>query len=425
MEKIFGRSLENVEKIKCARSISIKKVNDILLQILIWLIIFDSARNYTYLPGAFGYLKDVIVIWFVIWLVVGKKISFPKMGISFYLLMILVCCYSWIGLVNSEGLSKLTIVIYILKNIGFFVSVIVFWNLDKITDYDYEKYINLYLKLSLVLVVVNIFGYFVPNPIVSRTIDIHIGNGYYENRISVGQPAIAVFPMIISYFYTLLFINKDKVKKMLVYLVGIIIAVSTTGILTLVLGHIVIFFFSKNISVEIKKRIGKLFVIFLILGTVAFISFKNSPVFVQAYTLLDIKIRALFSDNIQDMSMNTRDLNFEKANQTMNSAFDKLFGRGAYGYYSNNIKISNIENTYRSIYLAYGICGGILFILFWLSTIFKKFKDYLKNKNIVSLFIIILVLIYMAHAYTLDILYTSTILLSFGLFYGICKSRKI
>lgn len=416
MEKIFGRSLEKVEKIKHGRGISIKKVNDILLQILIWLIIFDSARNYTYLPSAFGYLKDVIVIWFIIWLVVGKKIRFPKMGISFYLLMILVCCYSWIGLVNSEGLSKLTIVIYILKNIGFFISVIVFGNLDKITDCEYEKYIDLYLKLSLVLVAVNIFGYFVPNPIVSRTID-NIGNGYYENRISVGQPAISVFPMIISYFYTLFFIKKRKILKMSIYLIGVIISVSTTGIFTLIFGSIIFILLSSKVPIYVKKKMKQLLLIVILIVGITRICLQNNVIFQQAYNLFYIKVNSIFSNNIQDLSMNARDLKFEKVMNSMASTTNKIFGLGVYGYYSDRIQVGNLENTYRSVYVFYGILGEILFLIFWCSNGIKHLYYCMKNSSSKDLFIVILLIIYVAHAYTLDIFYVSTILLSFGLFY--------
>jgi len=423
MEKVSKRNFANITEIDYKGKISIKKFNDVLLQLLVWLIVFDSARNYTYLPDAFGYLKDVIMIWFIIWLLINRKLKFPKMGIAFYLLMFLVCFYSWIGIFNSNGISKLTIVIYIVKNIGFFIAIIVFWNLDKIIDYKYSKYINLYLTLSLVLVAVNIFGYFVPNPIVGRSIDIHIGNGYYQNRISVGQPSIAVFPMIISYFYTFLFVKEKKVLKMIIYILGIVIAISTTGILTIVVGQIIILFFSNNMSKDTIRKLYKFIITLLLVGFVLWLMIKDTEVYQNAYEMLYIKLSAFFTGNYTDLSMVTRNNKFEVARRTMKTLGEKVFGRGAYGYYTNNSQIGNIENTYRSVFLAYGYFGEFVFILFWIKNIGNNLYKFINGKNIVNLFIAILCIIYMLHAYTLDILYTSTILLSFGLFFAIDRFR--
>ena len=159
-----------------------------------------------------------------------------------------------------------------------------------------------------------------------------------------------------------------------------------------------------------------LLIVVLIVG-ITRICLQNNVIFQQAYNLFYIKVNAILSNNIQDLSMNARDLKFEKVMNSMASTTNKIFGLGVYGYYSDRIQVGNLENTYRSVYVFYGILGEILFLIFWCSNGIKHLYYCMKNSSSKDLFIVILLIIYVAHAYTLDIFYVSTILLSFGLFY--------
>ena len=398
----------------------------ILLKIFIFLIVFDSARNYTYLPAAVGYIKDFIVYFFGALLLINWfKIKLPAIGGAFYGLMFFTCFYSWTGMLNSNGLALTTIAIYIFKNIEFFILVILFKN-SKLFHLDLKELINFYLKLSLILVFVNIIGYFIPNPIVYRGITTHFDNGYYENRITVGQPAISIFPMIISYFYTAIFVENKKILKLLIYTVGIVISVSTTGILCFILCNILLLLFIGSLSKSARRQLLKFYLSMALLAVVAVLVLMNTDIFVRASELLSVKVRAFFFGTVTDHAMNARDIKFEVASQKVQTLFDQLLGLGAYGYYDVRLgsNFDNIENTYRSILLFYGYIGEAFFILFFVRNIVVSFMDAFRSKSKTAIMVLILFVIYAMHAYTLDIFYTSTILSSFGLFYNLIENQK-
>ena len=403
------------------------KFHMVLLKIFIFLIVFDSARNYTYLPAEIGYIKDAIVFLFGGLLLINySKIKMPSIGIAFYGLMIFTLFYSWIGIVNSNGLAIRNIVVYILKNIEFFILVIVFKN-SKLFNLDLKDLINFYLKLSLVLVFVNIIGYFVPNPIVYRGITKHFDNGYYENRITVGQPAISIFPLLLSYFYTAIFVDRHKILKMIIYTTGIIISVSTTGVLSFVLCNLILLLFINNLNKDARRQILKFYLLMFLFAFVVLILIVDTDVFKQASELIGSKIKAFFFDDGVDPSMKIRDLKFESALKKAQTLFDKLFGLGAYGYYDVefNSDFENIENTYRSVLLFYGYVGASFFILFLARNIIISFKDAVCSRSKAAIMILVLFIIYAMHAYTLDIFYTSTILSSFGLFFNLPEKQTL
>ena len=78
----------------------IKKINNIFLVILVFFMVFDTARNYTPLPRFFGFLKDIIIYYFFLYMFFMKNIKKPSNKICFYVLLLLVGIWSWIGLFN-------------------------------------------------------------------------------------------------------------------------------------------------------------------------------------------------------------------------------------------------------------------------------------------------------------------------------------
>lgn len=404
----------------------LSRINNILMYILIFFMIYSSALNYTYLPSAFSYLKDIIIFYFAIVLIINRKIERPKgLGKSFYILFLLIAIISWMGLINGTDNSAVEVIIRILRYLEFFILFFIFTNLEKICTLTYDKLINCYIVLSVVLIFVHLFGYFVPNNIVSIYIDNKIGNGYYRNRISVGQPAIAVYPMIISYLYLLIY-NKNDFKtiiNIILLLVGIIISISTTGILSIIVTTVMFLILNCN-----RKKLKKFIYIILLLSilfSIIFSIINSIPTLSELYekqkNLLDIKISALYTDNVNDLSMETRDIKYEDVSKNITNPLQRILGLGLLGYNSNNINVGSLENTYRMMQVCYGIIGLIVFIMFLGKQIISEIKNIKTNDG---LFILTLFIVFAMHSYTLEVFYLPTISYTLSLFYCYIKNGK-
>lgn len=401
-----------------------EKINNVLMYILIGFTIFMSAFNYTNIPAPVSYIKDIIIFYFTFILIKNKiekkQVNEPKdIGKSFYMLFIIIILISWLGFIFGTNNTYWTITVRILRYIEFFLLFFIFSNLSSICTLEYRKIIKVYIILSVVLVFVHIFGYFVPNNIVSINIDDKIGNGFYRNRISIGQPAIAVFPMIISYFYLLVY-NKNTKKEiitMIILLLGISISVSTTGILSIIFVTILIL-----VPLIMKKKNLKnvliAFIILLILLIIGIILINNIPTLNSIYEkqieLLSVKIRALFTDNVTDLSMEVRKDKNDIATSNMNNIFKKIFGLGMLGYNSGDANIGSLENMYNTMYVCYGIIGITTFIVFLGRNTILSFK---KIKTLDGIFLLALFTVFAMHAYTLEVLYLPTISYTIPLFY--------
>lgn len=405
----------------------LSRINNLLMYILIWFIIFASAINYTYLPSGFSYFKDIIVFYFAIILILNRKIKTVKdIGVSFYILFLLVAVISWLGLIYGTSNSKIEIIIRIFRYLEFFLLFFIFTNFEKLCTIQYKNIINWYITLSLILIFVHIFGYFVPNNIVSIYIGMGKDNWFYRNRISVGQPPIAVYPMIISYLYLLVFMKNDKftIIKMILLLIGIIISISTTGILSIVVTTIIFIIMSVD-----KKKIKKISYIIFILIILFYIGIKIiksipslNKIYENQYNLLSIRIEALYNDNLTDMSMKERDIKYEEVAGNINNVFQKMFGLGLLGYNGNgkNVNSLSLENFYRTMQMCYGIIGLIVYILFLSKNILNGIKNIKTNEG---MFILLLFIVFAMHSYTLEVLYVPTLSFTLPLFY--CYVKKL
>ena len=351
----------------------LKDLNKLAVYIILFFTIFGSAYNYTYFPRVFSYLKDAAIILLFIQVVPNKNFKLPKkIGISFYLLFILVLIFSWLGLFNCTTHSKVEVVFIIIKYIEFFLTFFVFSNIEKINDLTLDKIIKIFLKMSVILLFVNIIGYFIPNPIVSINIHKYFGVGY-RNRITVGQPAIVVFPMILSLFYLIIFSEKQKKEKIniILLLIGIIISISTTGILSVLVGVLILAFSSfKNAKKILKYAISSIVVIGCLGVILLNFSFFNN-LFQSQINLLRTKIVALYKDNIRDLSMEIRDTKFDQVLENQKDFGERLVGVGTYGYNRNGIKVDSLENTFHTFLISYGYLG---YIFYWSFLIFNLFR---------------------------------------------------
>ena len=395
------------------------------MYILLFFIIFASALNYTYIPKSFNYLKDIIIFYFFGVLISQKKIKMPKnIGYSFYIMFVIVLIISWLGIVNN-GTDIINIIIRIIRYIEFFILFFIFTNINKITTKPYDRYIDCFIKLSIVLVAVHIIGYFIPNPIVSIYIDNKIGNGFYRNRISIGQPAIAVYPMIVSILFLLVYKKNDyrTVLKIIVLTLGVIISISITGILSLIM--IFLIFMVLNSKKESRKKLWKIFISITIILFLALRVIVLNPTIKKIYdkqkSLMYIKIVALFNEDLNDLSMNARDIKYYQAKQSVKNRVEKIIGVGILGYDNEEKHIGSLENTYRTFRICYGLVGEICIICF----IFKQITYGIKyHKYKEGMIILLLFFNFAMHCYTLEVLYLPTISYSLPLFYCYIKNKN-
>ena len=397
-----------------------KKINDIFFYILFFFGLFDSARNYTYLPTWVGYSKDITI--FILCVINLKEIQLPIRN----RFLIIVQCVYWClwglsGIWYSNGYPIAKIGIGIAKYMEFFLLIVLFYNWDRLFSIRIEKVIEKYVLGSCVLLFVNIFGYFIPNPIVYRGIvnsNIDGSLGFYGGRITVGQPPVVVLPMIFSCIY-LLYMKENKGKKdilkIFMLIVGILISVSITGVAAL-LPCLIIYILHEFFIVGRRLK-GKtvLCIVAVISLTVAIFKYKLQDIFsAQIEMFCNRVINYLLG---KDGSMNGRYIHREFAIGTLQNKFQWLFGRGMYGFNLNG-EYHHIENTYVSMICTYGILGLGMFLFFIFRNTGILIYRYWKEKKAVSLFGVCCFLIYMFHMYTLDVLIIYTMTFGFALFYA-------
>ena len=253
-------------------------INQICWYILLFFGLFDSARNYTYLPFWFGYLKDGTIFLLIIFNL--KKIKLKKVsGKLFYVMFLIICALSFQGFFYSRY-NWTEVLIGIIKYMEFFFLILLFLNWDSVFSISMSKAVRQYVYIGVpILIAVNIIGYYIPNPIVSRTIwNGKLAYGYYGGRITVGQPPIAIYPVIMAYIYLLIY--DRNYKRLLIYLAAIIMAVSNTGLVAVVMVMSVIFLYEEFISKE-RKLSRKYFYFLAVIIIGAFLIF---PLFKERFS---------------------------------------------------------------------------------------------------------------------------------------------
>jgi len=83
-------------------SLSSKDINKYLIYIILFFSVFDTARNYTYLPAAFGYIKEIAIV-IISFFMFRRKIYFPSgFGIWFGIFWIYFLIISPLGFFNNS-----------------------------------------------------------------------------------------------------------------------------------------------------------------------------------------------------------------------------------------------------------------------------------------------------------------------------------
>lgn len=399
----------------------IKRINRIFAYILLFFSLFDTARNYTVLPLWFGYIKDFSL--YILLLLNITKITLPKnLGIGFYCWFLSVLFLSPLGFINAEY-DGIRILIACIKYLEVFVFFLITSNSKKVFGRDLEYFIKMYIYGSLVLGLLNIVGYMFDNPFVSPSLaNENMPMGNYQGRLTIGQPAIAVFPIILSFVY-LLCLKKDIVSSMLAntYLLFIILSTSNTGVVSIVAVLITSFFYC--VFIKHDKHLSIMLLIYILAGLILVYHFIfNSNIYdIEYLNMYTNKILAFFGEN-GDLQMNVRYQNWVSSISKM-KGYDFLYGLGACGHYTDN-KIQLVENTYVSTYVMYGCIGLLAMLSFWGKMVLHFTKNSLKDKK--GLFGLATCMIFLMHMITLDIYlsYMLTFPLGFFINFAMNTERK-
>ena len=390
------------------------KINDLLLYILLFFGLFDTARNYTYLPVWFGYLKDVsIYALFLSVLINQKKVKLPGIKLcGFYFWLLSVLLFTPLGFVYSQLDIKIVLVACF-KNIEFFLLIFIFFQWDKVFSISFSVFWEKYIYGAFFLCIVNIVGYWLPNPIVYRGISNgRLAEGFYVGRMTVGQPPVAIFPVLFSMIY-LVFFPKSKKDFFLVVIYGIcfLLALSMSGMVAFIIVIICYFFFYRN---KVNSFYNKLILIIgSIVIAIAAKKLVDSNVFIYnaVNTVYDRLI--LYITSRSDASMSGREMHQKNALNTL-EGLQWLFGRGEYGYFIKQDSI-NIENTYVRTLVTNGLIGLSSMLLFWGQLIGICVKNIRYDRN-ASLFMLLIIVVYLFHLYTLDFFLIYMLVFSFALF---------
>lgn len=390
-----------------------KKLNNIGLIILVFFMVYDTARNYTHLPPVLGYTKDIIIYWWLIELIYMKAFKLPFRNLGFYIILSMCAIWSWVGLFYpvERYAAYVNPIIYILKQSEFFILLFVFRNYDQFFSRSYDKYIKLYLYFSVLLFFITLIGVYVDNNIISKNIVSENGASFpeYANRISIGQPAIATFSQVVSLFFLLLCRSKTLPNLImgLICLLGVLMSTSITGIMSTICLLIIIAvssFINGNTSAKIK--------IFILVTVVffAFYYFMHTDYFYNnfgiAYLMVETRIDQFLYGTSVDPSMEARVHQQEYVIEALsNSLLGNFLGQGCNG--------AVIENSYYGILLRFGLVGTVGFCIFFLSLMKKAIQ-------VKSMFLIAFVGMYLAHWYTLDVLYVPQLSYAFSFFWMYC-----
>lgn len=385
-------------------------INSFLGIVILLFGIFDTARNYTLLPIWFGYIKDIAI--YILFILNFKSIIFSKNCSWIYHFFFLIIVFiSPLGFLYSAVDSSKILINYF-KFIEVPILIGVFSNFNIIFKYSLEKYMKYYIILSVILCFVNVFGYYVDNPIVSvKLANENMNEDLYSGRITVGQPPVAIFPVLISYIY-LLFTMKKFSHLLLswLFLFCIIISTSNTALVTVPIGLFLSLIFSK------KKKLVVFHILFVILAASFVIGILPDIIDIKMYTN---KIFALLSGK-SDSSLEIRIIHWQKGYSEFSNFIDYFLGKGVYGYVSYLIdgEPFPIENTYVLTFLSYGIFGIVAFSLGLLKNISKSISLIRLRKFTNGGLSLCVLLAFIIHFLTLDIYFCYTLIFSFSLAVG-------
>lgn len=386
-----------------------ERVKKILFYIILFYIIFDNTRNYTFLPKEFGYFKDFIITIYFIYLLLLEKIYINKKFIPLFIFLFWNLFIFVIGI--GPNIKYFEFYTRYYKYIEILMLTCIFYNYINIENKD--NIIKKYFIGIYILIFINFFGYFIPNPIVHREIGL-LGSKYrFIGRISVGNPSIISFVILIAIIYKLIY--EKKLNGIL--LIGFFSLLSFTGIASFVIVYIYIVINSYIMNLSSRKKYNR-YNKLLILTFIIFLAFNKNM-----FNIFIERFYNFFYNN--DESMNIRKIHSNLAFAEYN--FENfILGKGMLGYRGDNLYrtqshfVTNLENQYKTLLAFGGVVSILLYVFFLFENLLKKpFSK--QNEKIMENSLYIILIIY---SYTLDTLEIIMIMGAFLLWWILSLEKR-
>jgi hypothetical protein len=386
-------------------------VLDALYAILLFFAVFDTARTYTPLPMAVGYLKEFsLVALAMICISFGSLRARRNHWLLLYFLIVVL-----VGLIGFR--FNANDIILLEKYCQLPLGIFVFSQYESMTGKPIKSLVESFSIMACALVFINIFGYFVPNPILS----IHLqkaGLATYVQRVSLGQPSLVSFIFNTTISYEAVFYKgKGSFARLTILSVGLVIMVPGSGIAAMILNIFIIFLLNLFGPKNAHKGFIRWVLAFMSLGVsgliIVFMRFgKLMAVF---FNLISIKLLTLIGMHA-DPSLGMRDDKYNLA-ITGRQWYDFLIGNGAFSFHIGE----SLENSIRTLFVAFGIVGVVSFICFLAKEAFWGLTGFGNRKRLLALLNVVNFGIF---SISQSALFVFIIVIPFALMYAYCRSDE-
>ncbi len=279
--------------------------------------------------------------------------------------------------------------------------------------------------MSLILVAVNLIGNMIPNPIIYKNIGMGFDRTMYTGRLSLGQPAMASFPCLLSFLYLW---TKDRTKResafMYIFLAYIFLSTAMTAYVIVLIVILLKLFTSIHSVNGVKHSV----VFCLIVGLsvtlcyASFVKFFTNSDFLNLNFLTGRFLNLFGIGDYRDYAMESRLLYKERILQFIKQHDLFFFGAGPdYFLYLGNVKkkFIPIENMYYDLFAKSGIIGLCVYIHFLLASYIYFVKNcFFDLKNIQFISITSLFIAIVLYGWTLPIFATYCACFGLALFFS-------
>lgn len=392
----------------------LKYILSCCINIYLFIQLFDISRNALLLPGIvnalFALLREISLIGPFIYLLTRKEFKITSMlfliiAVSFFLPLII----SIGAIIDNTILVPIKDVIqYTLLPLRPLIFLYVICNLDSFYVFRKQNLIKTFISILVFIVLFSFLVYFFLPSLISKY--------NIENRVGLGNMSVQSGMYLCAYilcFYYFPFKNKKRNWFCIfVLLLGILLSVCSTGIISTIFVTI-LFLFEKNT----RKRSFTIFLFAIILLIIVIFRYYSllKPFMDyfkgKADDVIDLFINFFNGDygnkTIKSNSFNAREIQIQNMLLYNNKPIDYLFG---HGYFSVIIPHEMVENGYYEVYFSCGFFGVITLALLTLKYGFISLKLFFRNNSVIGICALGTVLLFMV---TLCVIVLAPLFLSF------------
>jgi len=406
---------------------------NILYGISLFLISFDQIREglrlNNFIFSLYGIGQEIIAFIIVMSIIfINRKKKYLRVN---YVIVSLLLLFGYILLSVVIGLFSgvdINLVFrYGYRYLTIFIWIFIFFNMENISSFTYEKAIRILLRYNLIIYFLSLYVYFVRPSFIYK-------NKIFNSRVSVGNPSIVSFQffslLIIMLFFDL-DIFKSKWKRNFYLIVMFLATVSTftgTAMFTLVVLIIVGLFIRllyRSSDFIFLKNIFIIIFIFVFIIVVISQNFDNSLEQFYDYflfkserivQLIKVKLK-LTNEPLLSRSYEIRDGQIKVALESIDKIY-LLTGLGSGGYF---LYVDGIENQYNAFLINYGIIGLFLYLCF----LFSHFYYGLRRYNKYKILIVIIGILMSIYSLTLEIFICYSIVTYYALIISYLYQKSV